>query len=48
MKIHGEYVPVRAEVVHLDAFSSHADYEEILGWLARLLRSTKALEILPR
>ncbi|HEX6911525.1 MAG TPA: MBL fold metallo-hydrolase, partial [Longimicrobium sp.] len=36
VKIHGAYVPVRAEVVHLDAFSSHADHEEILGWLAGL------------
>lgn len=36
VKIHGAYVPVRAEVVHLDAFSSHADYAEILGWLAGL------------
>lgn len=36
VKIHGAYVPVRAEVVHLDGFSSHADYEEILGWLAGL------------
>ena len=36
VKIHGAYVPVRAEVVHLDGFSSHADYEEILAWLAAL------------
>jgi metallo-beta-lactamase family protein len=36
VKIHGAYVPVRAEVVHLDGFSSHADYEEILAWLGGL------------
>lgn len=36
VKIHGAYVPIRAEVVHLDGFSSHADYEEILGWLGGL------------
>jgi metallo-beta-lactamase family protein len=36
VKIHGAYVPVRAEVVHLDGFSSHADYEEVLAWLGGL------------
>lgn len=36
VKIHGAYVAVRADVVHLDGISSHADYEEILGWLAGL------------
>jgi len=34
VKIHGEYVPVRAEVALLSNLSAHADYEEILGWLA--------------
>ena len=33
VKIHGEYVPVNAEVCHIDHLSSHADYEEILQWL---------------
>ena len=33
VKIHGQYVPVRAEVAMLDALSAHADCEEILGWL---------------
>jgi metallo-beta-lactamase family protein len=33
IKIHGEYVPVRAEVASIDNFSAHADYAEILGWL---------------
>jgi metallo-beta-lactamase family protein len=33
VKIHGEYVPVRAEVVKLDSMSAHADYAEILEWL---------------
>ena len=36
IKIHGEYVPVRAEVVNVDMLSAHADYREILGWLAHL------------
>lgn len=33
VKIHGEYVPVRAEVYSLSNLSAHADYAEILGWL---------------
>ncbi len=33
VKIHGEYVPVRAEVAQVDVLSSHADYAEILMWL---------------
>ena len=38
IKIHGQYVPVRAEVVNVDMLSAHADYEEILAWMARLPR----------
>lgn len=33
IKIHGEMIPVNAEVVSLDSLSAHADYSEILGWL---------------
>ncbi len=33
IKMHGEYFPVRAEIVNLSALSAHADYQEILGWL---------------
>lgn len=32
LKIHGRYVPVRAEVVVIDAFSAHADAEELQAW----------------
>jgi metallo-beta-lactamase family protein len=41
VKIFGEYVPVRAEVVHFDALSSHADREELLGWLGKLKRAPR-------
>ena len=34
IKIHGEYVPVRAEIVEADAFSAHADADDVLSWLA--------------
>lgn len=33
VKIHGEYVPVRAEVRELANLSAHADHVEILDWL---------------
>jgi metallo-beta-lactamase family protein len=33
IKIHGQYVPVRAEVRNLDMLSAHADVDEILRWL---------------
>ncbi len=33
IKIHGEYIPVRAEVRMLENLSAHADADEILGWL---------------
>jgi metallo-beta-lactamase family protein len=33
IKIHGEYFPVRAEIVLQDSLSAHADYQEILEWL---------------
>jgi metallo-beta-lactamase family protein len=34
VKIHGRYVPVRAEIVDDADFSVHADADEILAWLA--------------
>lgn len=33
VKIHGEYVPVRAEVASIANLSGHADYAETLDWL---------------
>jgi metallo-beta-lactamase family protein len=33
LKIHGQYVPVRAQVRKLDGLSAHADYAETLAWL---------------
>ena len=36
VKIHGEYVPVRAPVSALEGFSSHADADELLAWMRQL------------
>jgi metallo-beta-lactamase family protein len=36
IKIFGQYVPVRAEVVHLDSLSAHADREGLLAWLGAM------------
>jgi len=33
VKIHGEQIPVNAEVCQLDSLSSHADGDEIIAWL---------------
>jgi metallo-beta-lactamase family protein len=33
VKIHGEYVPVRAEIRNMHMLSAHADADEIMGWL---------------
>jgi metallo-beta-lactamase family protein len=33
VKIHGEYVPVHADVRNLDMLSAHADADEVLRWL---------------
>jgi metallo-beta-lactamase family protein len=41
VKIHGDYVPVRADVVKLDSMSAHADYAEILDWLRAFRRPPK-------
>lgn len=33
LKIHGQYVKVRAEVIEVPVFSVHGDSDELLGWL---------------
>jgi metallo-beta-lactamase family protein len=33
VKIHGEYVPIRAQVAYLPNLSAHADYAEMIEWL---------------
>ncbi|HET8707410.1 MAG TPA: MBL fold metallo-hydrolase, partial [Pseudomonadales bacterium] len=39
IKIHGAYIPVKAEVCNLDSLSAHGDYTEILRWLKHVKTS---------
>jgi metallo-beta-lactamase family protein len=41
VKIHGEYVPVQAEVANLQSLSAHADADEILKWLRGFERAPR-------
>lgn len=34
VKIHGEYVPIRAQVAQLENLSAHADGDQVLDWLS--------------
>jgi metallo-beta-lactamase family protein len=45
IKIHGEHIPVKARVEQISGFSAHADYEEILAWLAGLVEAPKSVFI---
>lgn len=38
VKIHGQYVRVRAEICDLDGFSVHADADELMSWLGTATR----------
>jgi metallo-beta-lactamase family protein len=41
VKIHGEQIPVRAEVVTMSNTSAHVDYAEMLDWLAGFRNAPK-------
>lgn len=43
IKLLGEVIPVRAEVVNLTNVSAHADYEEMLDWLSHLNRAPQKI-----
>ena len=41
VKIHGQQVPIRAEVTQLDSLSAHADRDELLAWIGALPAAPK-------
>ncbi len=41
VKIHGQIIPVHAEIVLQDSLSAHADYKETLEWLGNFKRAPK-------
>lgn len=43
LKMHGRYVPVRAEVVDVPDFTCHADADELVAWLRRVPESPEAV-----
>ncbi|MDX1838547.1 MBL fold metallo-hydrolase [Legionella taurinensis] len=45
IKMFGQMIPVRAEVVQMDNISAHADSIEMLNWLARLKKAPRKLFI---
>ena len=45
VKIHGHYVPVRAEVVDLPELSAHADADELIDWLASTPEAPEAVYV---
>ena len=45
IKIHGQYIPVNAQVKVLNNMSAHADYSEIIQWLKQAKLSPKKVFI---
>jgi metallo-beta-lactamase family protein len=43
VKIHGEWVAVRAEVARIDNLSAHADQEELIAWVSRMERPPRSI-----
>jgi len=45
LKMHGRYVPVRAEIVQIPDFSVHADGSELVAWLGRAPRAPQSVYV---
>lgn len=45
VKIHGEMVPIRAEVANLSMLSAHADQSELIHWLQQFRRAPQMIFI---
>jgi metallo-beta-lactamase family protein len=46
LKIHGQYVPVRADVVNIQGFSVHADADDMIAWLRQMPEPPQACYVL--
>lgn len=46
IKMYGEYIPVRAEIVLSDSLSAHADSQDILEWLGHFKKAPKEVFII--
>lgn len=42
LKMHGRYIPVRAEVTQVEGFSVHADADELLQWASQMVEPPSA------
>lgn len=45
IKIHGQYWPVKAEIINMETLSAHADATELLNWVTNLERQPKQIFI---
>lgn len=45
IKIHGEMIPVRAQIVNLDSLSAHADCDELTQWLSTMPSAPRGIYI---
>ena len=45
LKMHGQYVPVRAEIVADEEFSVHADADELVAWLREMPEPTETVYV---
>ncbi|ARG97264.1 MBL fold metallo-hydrolase RNA specificity domain-containing protein [Legionella micdadei] len=45
LKIHGQMIPIHAQVEVISSISAHADYQEMLEWLANFKRPPKKIFI---
>jgi metallo-beta-lactamase family protein len=46
IKLHGAWVPVNAEVSHLDGLSGHADADGLMQWLRSLSRAPEQVFVI--
>ena len=45
VKIHGEWIPVHAQIVKIESFSVHADSNELIAWLRQISKPKSAFVV---